>query len=134
MSPTQPTELDSGNEAQKTLLREAFQVIFKIPTQVVTELRDHTWQKQKPYFILSTCHCSAVETKYNGKGNSPRSSKEINLLLKAFQQIKTSGFLLTGILGRNTNSTLITSENRSENNFQLFKKEQHYLIPKTKIL
>lgn len=60
--------------------------------------------------------------------------KKSNLLLKAFQQIKTSGFLLTGILGRNTNSILITSENRSENNFQLFKKEQHYLIPKTKIL
>ena len=97
MSPTQPTELDSGNEAQNTLLREAFQVIFKIHTQVVTELRDHSWQKQKPYFILSTCHCSDVETKNNVKGNSPRSIKKSNLLLKAFQQIKTSGFLLTGI-------------------------------------
>ena len=97
MSPTQPTELDSGSEAQNTRLREAFQAIFKIHTQAVTELRDHTWQKQKPYFILSTCHCSDVETRNNEKGNSPRSRKESNLLIKAFQQIKTSSFLLTGI-------------------------------------
>ena len=87
-----PTELDSGNEAQKKLLREAFQVIFKIPTQVVTELRDHTWQKQKPYFILSTCHCSAVETKYNGKGNSPRSSKEIKFIVKSISTNKNIRF------------------------------------------
>ena len=97
MSPTQPTELDSGNEAQNTLLREAFQVIFKIHTLSSHWIKGPHLAKTKALFHTVYCHCSDVETKNNGKGNSPRSIKKSNLLLKAFQQTKTSGFLLTGI-------------------------------------